>query len=333
MIFPARVVAPFPSRRTAMKKSLLAAATALTLTGGLSAAPSSKVRVALIVESTVDDKGWCQAMHDAIKATQKKYGQALVEYSYSEKMKPVDAGSAARQYASKGFEIIICHGAQYKNLVLEMAEEFPKTSFAFGTSADIGPKNVFTYMPESEQTGYLNGIIAGMVTKANIIGNVGPVDGGDSARYNRGFYLGIKSVNPKADVKLAYTGSFGDFVKAAELAHTDIKAGADVLTGASQQATGALRAVAEYKDKNIWWVGQDISQLSMPESTKVIAAASYDYMAVVDQIIAKREAKVLGGENLHLNFANGGFVYKFNDKIGPVLTPAVRKAVEAAQKD
>jgi basic membrane protein A len=316
-----------------MKRSLLVAATALTFFGGLSAAPSSKVRVALIVESTVDDKGWCQAMHDAIKATQKKYGNNLVEYSYSEKMKPVDAGSAARQYASKGFEVIICHGAQYKNLVLEMAEEFPKTSFAFGTSAEIGPKNVFTYMPESEQTGYLNGIIAGKVTKANVIGNVGPVDGGDSARYNRGFYLGVKSVNPKADVKLAYTGSFGDFVKAAELAHTDIKAGADILTGASQQATGALRAVAEYKDKNIWWVGQDTSQLAMPESSKVIAAASYDYSAVVEEIINKREAKVLGGENIPMNFANGGFIYKFNEKVGPVLTPAIRKAVEAAQKD
>lgn len=316
-----------------MKKALLTAIATFAFMGGLSAAPSSKVRVALIVESTVDDKGWCQAMHDAIKTTQKKYGNALVEYSYSEKMKPVDAGSAARQYASKGFEIIICHGAQYKNLVLEMAEEFPKTSFAFGTSADIGPKNVFTYMPESEQTGYLNGIIAGKITKANVIGNVGPVDGGDSARYNRGFYLGIKSVNPKAEVKLAYTGSFGDFVKAAELAHTHIKAGADVLTGASQQATGALRAVAEYKDKQIWWVGQDTTQLAMPESSKVIAAASYDYTAIVEAIIAKREAKVLGGENLPMNFANGGFIYKFNDKVGAVLTPAVRKAVEAAQKD
>ncbi len=316
-----------------MKKAILAAVATFAFIGGLSAAaPKSKVRVALIVESTVDDKGWCQAMHDAIKVVQKKYGNTLVEYSFSEKMKPVDAGSAARQYASKGFEIIICHGAQYKNLVLEMAEEFPRTSFAFGTSADIGPKNVFTYMPESEQTGYLNGIIAGMVTKANIIGNVGPVDGGDSARYNRGFHLGVKSVNPKADVKLAYTGSFGDFVKAAELAHTDIKAGADVLTGASQQATGALRAVAEYKGKNIWWVGQDLTQLAMPESSKVIAAASYDYTAVVEGIIAKREAKVLGGENLPLNFANGGFVFQFNEKVGPVLTPAVRKAVTAAEK-
>ena len=85
--------------------------------------------MALIVESTVDDKGWCQSMHDAILAVQKKMGAGAMEYSHSEKMKPVDAGSAARQYASQGFDIIICHGAQYKNLVDEMAGVFPNTTF------------------------------------------------------------------------------------------------------------------------------------------------------------------------------------------------------------
>jgi basic membrane protein A len=313
-----------------MRKMLFALG-ALLLAGSAVAAPTSKVKIALIVQDTVDDKGWCQAMHDAIKAVQKKYGPALVDYSYSEKMKPVDAGSAARQYASGGYDIIIAHGAQYKNLILEMAEEFPKTSFAFGTSADVGPKNVFTYMPESEQTGYLNGLIAGLVTKSNVIGLVGPVDGGDAARYDRGFVLGVKAVNAKAEVKVAHTGSFGDFVKAGELAQTHIKAGADVLTGSSQQALGALQAVATYKDKPIWWVGQDTAQLAIPEAVKVIAAASYDYSAVIEQLIAKRQAGVLGGENLPLTFQNGGFVYKYNDAVGPVLTKDVRARVDESK--
>ena len=317
-----------------MKKSMLVLSTLFTFACGLAAAPpKSKVRIALIVESTVDDKGWCESMHDAIKSVQKEYGTSLVEYSYSEKMKPVDAGSAARQYASGKYDLIICHGAQYKNLVLEMADEFPATSFVFGTSAEVGPKNVFTYMPESEQTGYLNGIIAGMVTRSNIVGLVGPVDGGDAARYDRGFVLGAKSVNPKVDVKVAHTGSFGDFVKAAELAHTQVKAGADFLTGSSQQAIGALRAVAEYKDKPIWWAGQDTSQLGIPEAYKVLGASSYEYAAVVKELIAKREAGVLGGINIPMTFANKGFSYKFNDKVGKVLTPAIRKAVDQAKAD
>jgi basic membrane protein A and related proteins len=314
-----------------MRKTSLALAALLLAMDGSAAPPKAKVRIALIVESTVDDKGWCQAMHDAIGAVQKKYGPGLVEYGYSEKMKPVDAGSAARQYASKGFDIVIAHGAQYKNLVLEMAEEFPKTSFVFGTSAEIGPKNVFTYMPQSEETGYLNGLIAGLTTKTNVVGLVGPVDGGDAARYDRGFVLGVRAVNPKADVKVAHTGSFGDFVKASELAHTHVKAGADVLTGSAQQALGALRAVATYKDKTVWWVGQDVAQLATPEAFKVIAAASYDYSAVVEALIAKRQAGVLGGENLPLNFANGGFVYKYNDAMGPVLTKELRAKVDAAK--
>ncbi|HNX73879.1 MAG TPA: BMP family protein [Spirochaetales bacterium] len=316
-----------------MKRSLLALLVLCLAVSSAFSAPKSKVKIAMIVESTVDDKGWCQSMHDAIMAVQKKYGSALVEYSYSEKMKPVDAGSAARQYVAKGYDIIIGHGAQYKNVMLEMAEEFPKTTFAFGTSGEIGPKNVFTYMPESEETGYINGIIAGLVTKTNIVGIVGPVDGGDAARYNRGFVLGVKASNPKAQVQIAYTGSFGDFVKAAELAQTQIKAGADVLTGSAQQALGGLRAVAEYKDKPIWWLGQDTAQLGIPESYKVIAAAGYAYEAVVETLIDKRQAGVLGGECIPLNFANAGFVYAFNDKVGPVLTPAVRKAAEKAKAD
>jgi len=315
-------------------KKLAVLSALFTFACGLSAAPpKNKVHIALIVQDTVDDKGWCQSMFDAIKTVQKTYGASLVDFSYSEKMKPVDAGSAARQYASKKFDLIICHGAQYKNLVLEMANEFPGTSFVFGTSGDIGPKNVFTYMPESEETGYLNGIIAGMVTKSNVIGVVGPVDGGDAARYDRGFVLGAKAANPKVDVKVAHTGSFSDFVKAGELAQTHIKAGADFLTGSSQQALGALRAVAEYKDKQIWWAGQDIAQLSIPNSFKVVAAASYDYVPVVEELIAKREAGVKGGECIPLTFANKGFVYKYNDNVGAVLTPAIRKAVDKAKGD
>ncbi|HBO36748.1 MAG TPA: BMP family ABC transporter substrate-binding protein, partial [Sphaerochaeta sp.] len=247
---------------------------------------SNVVKVALIIENTIDDKGWCQAMHDGILAAQKQL-PGRIEYSYTEKMKPVDAGSAARQYVAQGYDIIIAHGAQYKNLILEMAEEYPDVSFAFGTSAEIGPKNVFTYMPESEETGYLSGLIAGMTTKKNIIGLVGPVDAGDAARYNRGFVLGVQAVNPKAKVMVAHSGSFSDFVKAGEIAQSQIRAGADVLTGSSQQALGALRAVADYRNQDIWWVGQDIAQINIAEGYKVIAASSYNYASVIVGFVEK----------------------------------------------
>ena len=119
--------------------------------------------------------------------------------------------------------------------------------------------------------------------------------------------------------------------KLKQLSVEESRAVRDAVREATKEATSKVKA--EYKDKKIWWLGQDTEQLTMPESFKVIAAASYDYTAVVEGIISKREAKVLGGENIPMNFANGGFVYQFNDKVGSVLTPDIRKAVNAALKD
>lgn len=296
---------------------------------------SKAVKIALIIENTIDDKGWCQAMYDGIVEAQKQL-PGRIEFSYSEKMLPVDAGSAARQYAAQGYTIIIGHGAQYKNLILEMAEEFPNITFAFGTSSEIGPKNVFTYMPESEETGYLSGVIAGLTTQSNIIGFVGPVDGGDAARYGRGFVLGIQKVNPSAKIMVAHTGSFSDFVKAGEVAHSQIRSGGDVLTGAAQQAIGALRAVgdASYGGQFLWWVGQDIAQFGTPEGTaKCLAASSYNYAAVIVGLVQKLDAGVRGGECIPMNFSNGGFVFEYNRNLSGQISSEVRAKVDEALAD
>ena len=305
--------------------------------GESAAADDDTIRIALIIENTIDDKGWCQSMHDGIMQAISEMPDKNIEYSYSEKMLPVDAGSIARQYVAQGYDLIIAHGAQYKNLVLEMAEEYPDVSFAFGTSSEIGPENVFTYMPESEETGYINGIIAGTDTKAGIVGLVGPVDSGDAARYNRGFVLGVQSVNPDAKILVAHTGSFSDYVKSAEVATSQLGNGADILTGSSQQAIGALRATAE--SPTAMWVGQDLAQLTTAEGQlKCIAASAYNYAAVVKELVGKIESGTKGGECIPMNFANGGFVFGYNealkaDWVSPELEAAVTAAIDSFVAD
>ena len=201
--------------------------------------------------------------------------------------------------------------------------------FAFGTTSDVIAPNVFSYMPQSEETGYLSGIVAGLTTKKNKVALVGPIDGGDSARYNRGFVLGVQAVNPSAKIQVTHIGSFGDTVKSGEAAMAFIQGGADVLTGSSQQALGALRAVADFPNEEIWWVGQDIAQIDIEEGYKCIAASAYNYKAVVVGLVEKFEAGVLGGECLPMNFNNGGFVWAWNDgKCSDKITPEIRKAVE-----
>ncbi|KYH30802.1 basic membrane protein [Moorella mulderi DSM 14980] len=102
------------------------------------------------------------------------------------------------------------------------------------------------------------GILAAMMTKSGITGIVGPVESGDAIKYNYGFQQGVAAAKPEVKVRIAYTGSFNDIVGAGELAKVHMDAGADILTGSSQQAVGAIRAVAGRSGK--YWLSTDMDQ-------------------------------------------------------------------------
>ena len=300
--------------------------------GGAAEAQGAKndaVKIALIIENTIDDKGWCQAMHDGIVEAMAEMPGKIADYKAVENTQPADTMTAIRTYVNLGYNIIIVHGSQYRAQVEDAAKEFPDVMFAFGTTSDIIADNVFSYMPQSEETGFLSGIVAGLTTKKDKVALVGPIDGGDSARYNRGFVLGVQSVNPDAKIQVTHIGSFGDTIKSGEAAMAFIQGGADVLTGSSQQALGALRAVADFPNDEIWWVGQDIAQISIEEGYKCIAASAYNYKAVVVGLVEKFEEGILGGECLPMNFNNGGFIWAWNEaKCSDKITPEIKKAVE-----
>lgn len=301
-------------------------------TGAQEESEGDVVKVAIILPSSADDKGWSQSMFDSAKrVADANPGEMLVEYS--DNMQPVDAGSAARQYIVQGFKYLVFHGTQFNNTVSELAEEFPEVTFIFGTSSTVVAENVISYQPATEQPGYLSGIIAGMTTKTQKIGIVGPVDGGDAAQYNRGYWLGIKSVNPDAKIGVAHTGSFGDYIKAGELAETFIKDGFDILAGSAQQGLGALQAVAQHPEEDVYWMGTSEMHFNGPEGYKLLAACSYFYdpifKAIIESELAGEEVKA--GYVLWLTIPNGGFTFSLSEE-APILTDDVREAVSAARE-
>ena len=305
-----------------MKKIAVLLALALMLTVAC-AAVAEGVSIAVIYSDTVDDKGWCQAMDTGIaNAIAKGYE---IEYNKVESVAVSDAPNILDQLADT-YDIIIVHGAQFTAACTEIAAEYPEQVFALGTSDQILGDNIFTYMPQSEEPGYINGIIAGMTTKANKVGVVGPTDGGDSARFIRGFKLGLESVNPDCEMKLAWTGSFSDTVGAGDIGKTFIEDGCDVLVGPSQQAVGAIR-VAD-SSEGVIWVGQTTSQI-VDFPNVVSAAADYDYSAVIIALIEATAAGKMGGECIPLNYNNGGFIYTFSENT-ELLPEDVKAAAQTA---
>lgn len=320
---------------------LLSALTLLTLSG-CGAKPTAqstptpetqkveKIRIALVLPATVDDLAWGQSMVEGLKAVQKTMGEDKVEVAISEKLgNAVDAGSAIRQYATQGYDIIFAHGSQYQSVLSEITKDFPKTTFAYGTGFAT-QANVFAYDPQAQEGGYLLGMLAAMTSKTGIVGIVGPVESGDAVKYNYGVQQGV--LKGKADVKsrIAYTGSFNDIVGAGNLAKTQMSAGADILTGSSQQAVGALRAVAETQGK--YWLSTDMDQSSIAPD-HVLAAQVYNWEKVVNNIIELRKKGTLGGQVLTLSFADGTIDLKYNAKLADKIPAEAKAAVEQAKQD
>ncbi len=291
-------------------------------------AAAEKIQLALVIPSTIDDMAWSQAMYEGIKAVQAELGEDNMEVAVSERLwNAVDAGAAIREYALKGYNIIIAHGAQYQSLLNEIAPEFPEISFAYGTGFATTSPNIFAYDPHAQEGAYLLGIIAGLKTTSNIVGIVGPVEAGDAIKFNKGIMQGVKAVNPDAEVRIAYTGSFGDLVAAAEIARTHIKAGADILTGSAQQSVGAINVTKEFE--KLFWLSTDMDQSSLSPDT-VLAAQVYNFKNVIQTILDSRAEGVMGGKHLELSFSNGGLSLKYNDALAAELTDDIKAKVDEA---
>ena len=134
-------------------------------------------------------------MFDALMAIQKEMeGEAALKIAYSEDMfKVPDAAAAVRDYAGQGFNIVLARGSQYGSSVQEIAKDFPKTAFAWGTHVDtFGLPNVLAYTAAAEQGGYVNGVLAARLTKTKVIGVTGPVEIGDATPTHLRLHTGCR---------------------------------------------------------------------------------------------------------------------------------------------
>ena len=305
-----------------MKKIILSLSAVLL--AAMIAAPTSllaagkALRVAIIAPSAQNDLAFTQSIVDGIKAIQK---DREIELAITDGTFVVeDAAAAIRDYAKKGFDLVIAHGSQYGGSLKEIAPDFPDTAFAWGTSADtFGLKNVSSYEAASDEGGYVMGVMAAAMSKKGGVGVVGPIEVGDAKLYVDGFVKGAKAQNPKIRAKVNYIGSFSDVALAAEAAKAHMAAGADVLTGTAQMVVGAIGAA---RAKRVPWFGTQANQTSLAPEI-VVASQVYKWEVVLKKIIADMDKGIKGGQEYQINLANGGIVIEFND--GYKLDPKVKE--------
>jgi basic membrane protein A len=270
-------------------------------------------------------------MYDALVAIQQEMGEDNFQFVYSESMFVVsDAAAAIRDYASQGYDLIIAHGSQYGSSLVEIAPDFPHSSFAWGTTVDTfvdqGINNVFAYEARSEQGGYVNGVLAAKLSRTGIIGVIGPIETGDAKLYVEGFKAGIMATNPNAVVTVTWIGSFSDVALASEAAQTYINAGADVLTGTAQMVVGAIGVA---RQKGVLWFGTQADQTSLAPEI-VVGNQVYDWTVVLNPMIELINEGTLGGKAYALTLANGGLKITVNDQaiVGQTINDIIEGKIE-----
>jgi len=287
-------------------------------------ASGKALRVAIIAPSAQNDLAFTQSIVDGIKAIQK---DREIELAITDGTFVVeDAAAAIRDYAKKGFDLVLAHGSQYGGSLKEIAPDFPNTSFAWGTSADtFGLANVSSYEAASDEGGYVMGVMAAAMSKKGGVGVVGPIEVGDAKLYVDGFVKGAKAQNEKIRAKVNYIGSFSDVALAAEAARAHMAAGADVLTGTSQMVVGAIGAA---RAKRAAWFGTQANQTELAPEI-VVASQVYKWEVILRKIIADMDAGVKGGKKYEINLANNGIVIEFNDayKLDAAVKEAGMKAI------
>jgi len=272
-------------------------------------------RVAVIMPSAISDLAFSQSMYDSLLTIQEEMGKENFEFVYSENMFVVaDAAAAIRDYASEGYDLVIAHGSQYGSSLVDIAPDFPNTSFTWGTSvstfSDQGITNIFAYEARSEEGGYVCGVLAAKLSESNVYGVIGPIETGDAKLYVDGFKAGVLATKPDAQVNVNWTGSFSDVALASEAAQTHINVGADVLTGTAQMVVGAIGVA---RQRGVLWFGTQADQTSIAPEV-VVANQVYDWTVVLRPMIQLIREGTMGGTTYALTLANEGLKIVVNQE-------------------
>jgi basic membrane protein A len=211
--------------------------------------------VGFVYVSPIGDAGWTY-QHDLGRLEMEK--AAGVTTSYVENVaEGADAERVIREMAKRGDKVIFATSFGYMNYALKVSKSFPKTAFVHVTGYKLG-KNMGLVNARFYEGRYLTGVIAGEMTKSNVLGYVAAFPIPEVLQGINAFIKGARSVNPKAELRVIWANSWYDPGKERQASMTLMSQGADVITHHTD-STAVVQA-AEEKGKYAFGYHSDMSK-------------------------------------------------------------------------
>ena len=215
------------------------------------AADPAPTQVGFVYVSPVGDAGWTY-QHDEGRKEMEKAMAGKVTTKFVENVpEGADAERVVRQMITGGAKIVLTTSFGYMNATEKVAVAFPDKFFFHATGYKTG-KNMGIYNARFYEGRYLNGVIAGKMTKTHIAGYVAAFPIPEVMMGIDAFTAGMRSVDPTAKVRVIWVNSWFDPGKEREAALTLISNGADMITHHTD-STAVVQAVEEkHKEKGCW---------------------------------------------------------------------------------
>src|SRR5579872_2075320 len=256
---PTAAAAPTSARpAAAATTSTTAAAPAAAPTIAPAVTPNGKViRAAFVYTGPINDHGWSNAHDDGRKALEQALG-SQVETAYTENVpETADSQRVFEDYARKGYDIIYGTSFGFMDYMIEAAKSYPNVIFdhcsGYKTAA-----NVSTYYAAEEEPRYVSGMIAGKMTRTNMLGFVGSFPIPEVIRFMNAFAAGVQATNKDARIHMVWINTWFDPPQEKSGAESVLDLNSDVLTGTTDSPSLAQAAGARGK----YAVGVDYDQSS-----------------------------------------------------------------------
>ncbi|MCM2402510.1 BMP family protein [Rhizobium sp. S153] len=302
------------------RRSLMA--TGLVLGSGIiapSVRAAAPIKVAGIHGSPVEN-AWNSVLH---KALQDAAAEGVIEYVFSEGVSGTDYPRAMREYAEQGAKLIIGEAYAVESEAREVAADYPDTAFVLGSSGKESGDNFGVFGTWNHDGAYLAGMLAGKMTKSNVVGSVGAMPIPEVNMLINAFGEGVKAVNPDAKLLVSFIGTFFDPPKAREAGLAQIDAGADILFG---ERIGTADAA---KERGIKSVGSLIDYTPRYPET-VFANALWGFRPILNAALAD----VAAGKPVGKDYTAFGLLKEGGSDIAYVkgVAPAEAEAAMEAKR-
>ena len=289
-----------------------------------SAPAVAPLKVGFVYVAPITDAGWVRQHESGRQAVEAALGAKVQTTYVADVPEGADAERVIRDLARQGHQLIFTPSFGYMEPTLKVAQEFPDVKFESITGYKTAP-NVAVANARYYEGRYLAGVAAGRMTQSNLAGYVAGFPIPEVLQGINAFTLGMRSVNPKAQVKVIWLNAWFDPPREREAAMTLFNQDVDVV--AFHTGSTAVMAAAQERGKMAVAYHSDMRKTAPDAQIVAVTHQWGDYYT-------RRTQAVLDGSWKSASLWGGvkeGMV-RVGD-FGPRVPTAVQEEVLARQKD